>query len=120
MSAERPTLVDPPIEPMLAACENSKFTLVQVAAMRARRITEYKTSLGSASNVDGKLIPPQVNSNSNKALTMAFEELSEGKLEMHRKTDEEIAREIAEEEERQRLSSETEKVDLARELANFD
>jgi hypothetical protein len=51
---------------------------------------------------------------------MAFEELSEGKLVMHRKTEEEIAREIAEEEERQRLSTETETIDLARELANIE
>lgn len=88
MSAERPTLVDPPIEPLLAACEDSKFTLVRVASMRAREINSYWNGLGRGA---GAIIPPQVNSNSNKSLSMALEELSEGKLVMHRMTEEEIA-----------------------------
>ena len=87
VTTDRPTLVDPPIEPMLEACEGSKFTLVRVASMRAREINSYWNGLGRG---EGSIIPPQVNSNSNKSLTMAFEEISEGKLEMHRKTDEEI------------------------------
>ena len=87
MSAERPTLVDPTIEPMLESCENSKFTLVRVASMRAREITTYWSGLGRS---QVNVIPPQVNSNSNKSLTMAFEELSEGKLVMHRMTEDEI------------------------------
>ena len=74
VSAERPTLVDPVIEPMLESCENSKFTLVRVASMRAREITTYWSGLGRS---QVNVIPPQVNSNSNKSLTMAFEELSE-------------------------------------------
>ena len=88
MSAERPTLVDPPIEPLLEACEDSKFTLVRVASMRAGEINAYWNGLGRGI---GAVIPPQVNSNSNKSLTMAFEEISEGKLVMHRMTEEEIA-----------------------------
>ena len=114
MSADRPTLVDPPIEPMLEACENSKFTLVRVAATRARQINLYYTSLGSGMTGEGRLIPPQVNSNSNKPLTMAFEELSEDKLEVHRKSAEEIAQAEAEEAERIRLAAES----AARDLTN--
>ena len=87
MSTERPTLVDPPIEPLLEAAEDSKFTLVAVASMRAREINEYWNGLGKG---HGVIIPPQVNSNSNKSLTMALEELAVGKLEVQRPTPEEI------------------------------
>ena len=86
MSSDRPTLVDPPIEPLLAAAEGSKFTLVAVVAMRAREINEYYNGLGSG---HGALIPPQVTSLSNKSLSLALEELYEGKLEFHRPTPEE-------------------------------
>lgn len=86
MSAERPTLVDPPIEPLLAAAEGSKFTLVAVASMRAREINEYYNGLGQG---HGALIPPQVNSLSNKSLSLALEELYEGKLQVRRPTDDE-------------------------------
>ena len=41
MSVERPTLVDPPIENLLKKVGDSKFTLVSVAAIRAREINEY-------------------------------------------------------------------------------
>ena len=51
MSAERPTLVDPQIEPMLESCENSKFTLVRVASMRAREITTYFPQPGDGPQV---------------------------------------------------------------------
>ncbi len=86
MSTERPTLVDPPIEPLLAAAESSKFTLVAVAAMRAREINAYYNGLGQGY---GALIPPQVNSLSNKSLSLALEELYEGKLQVRRPTLEE-------------------------------
>ena len=36
--AERPTLVDPPIEELLDKVGDSKFTLVAVSALRARQI----------------------------------------------------------------------------------
>ncbi len=60
--AERPTLVDPPIETLLAKVGDSKFTLVAVTAIRAREINEYYNGLGSG---HGALIPPQVTSLSN-------------------------------------------------------
>jgi DNA-directed RNA polymerase subunit omega len=86
VSQERPTLIDPPIEPLLDAAEHSKFTLVAVAAMRAREINEYYNGLGAG---HGAIIPPQVNSMSNKSLSLAFEELYEGKLQVRRPTPEE-------------------------------
>ena len=97
MSQDRPTLVDPPIEILLDAAEHSKFTLVAVSAMRAREINEYYNGLGSG---HGALIPPQVTSLSNKSLSLALEELYEGKLEFHRPTPEEL--------EAERLASEAE------------
>jgi len=87
MTAERPTLVDPPIEVLLEHAENSKFTLVAVASMRAREINEYYNGLGQG---HGALIPPQVNSLSNKSLSLAFEELYEDKLQVRRPSAEEI------------------------------
>ncbi len=85
--AERPTLVDPPIETLLQKVGDSKFTLVAVTAIRAREINEYYNGLGSG---HGALIPPQVSSVSNKSLSLAMEELYEGKLQFHRPTDEEL------------------------------
>ena len=81
--AERPTLVDPPIETLLNKVGDSKFTLVAVSAIRAREINEYYNGLGSG---HGALIPPQVTSLSNKSLSLAMEELYQGKLEFHRPT----------------------------------
>jgi len=101
--AERPTLVDPPIETLLNKVGNSKFTLVAVTAIRAREINEYYNGLGSG---HGALIPPQVSSLSNKSLSLAMEELYEGKLQFHRPTLEEL--------EAERLQAE------ARELARLD
>jgi DNA-directed RNA polymerase subunit omega len=90
--SERPTLVDPPIEDLLAKTDDSKFTLVAVAAMRAREINDYYNNLGERK---GRLIPPQVMSKSNKSLSLALQELEEGKLIYRRPTEEEIAAEKA-------------------------
>ncbi len=90
--AERPTLVDPPIETLLHKVGDSKFTLVAVSAIRAREINEYYNGLGQG---HGSLIPPQVTSLSNKSLSLAMEELYQGKLEFHRPTEDEIAAEKA-------------------------
>ena len=54
--AERPTLVDPPIEDLLSKVGDSKFTLVAVSAIRAREINEYYNGLGSG---HGALIRPR-------------------------------------------------------------
>jgi DNA-directed RNA polymerase subunit omega len=85
--AERPTLVDPPIENLLNKVDRSRFTLVAVTAIRARQINEYYNGLGAG---HGGVIPPQVTSLSNKSLSLAMEELYEGKLQYHRPTPDEI------------------------------
>ncbi len=84
---DRPTLIDPPIEELLEHVDGSKFTLVAVAAERAREINDYYNGLGSG---HGKLVPPQVASSSNKSLTLALQELAEGKLVYRRPTAEEL------------------------------
>ncbi len=88
--AERPSLVDPPIEALLAKVGDSKFTLVAVSAIRAREINDYYNGLGSG---HGSMIPPQVTSLSNKSLSLSLQELYEGKLEFHRPTAEELEQE---------------------------
>jgi DNA-directed RNA polymerase omega subunit len=85
--AEYPTLVDPPIEELLSAVGNSKFTLVAVASVRARAITNYFNGLGRG---DGKIEPPQVSIESNKSLSFAFEEIVEGKLQFERMSAEQL------------------------------
>jgi len=107
VSSERPTLVDPPIENLLHKVGDSKFTLVAVTAIRAREINEYYNGLGQG---HGSLIPPQVTSLSNKSLSLAMEELYQGKLEFHRPTAEEL--------EAERLQVEAQ--DAARQEANSD
>ncbi len=56
----------------------SKFTLVTLAAMRAREINDYYNQLGEGL---GKIIPPQVTSVSRKPLTISLEEIDAGKIE---------------------------------------
>ena len=57
---------------------NSKFTLVTLAAMRAREINDYYNQLGEGL---GKIVPPQVTSVSRKPLTISLEEIEAGKIE---------------------------------------
>jgi DNA-directed RNA polymerase subunit omega len=72
----RNTLMDPPIEGLLDKVD-SKFTLVALGSMRARQINSYYNSLGDGL---GRIVPPQVTSVSGKPLSIAFEEISEGKV----------------------------------------
>ena len=57
---------------------DSKFTLVTLAAMRAREINDYYNQLGEGL---GKIVPPQVTSVSRKPLSIAMEEIEVGKIE---------------------------------------
>lgn len=57
---------------------DSKFTLVTLAAMRAREINNYYNQLGEGL---GKIVPPQVTSVSRKPLTISMEEIEAGKIE---------------------------------------
>ncbi|MFM8563395.1 MAG: DNA-directed RNA polymerase subunit omega [Acidimicrobiia bacterium] len=70
------SMMTPQLETLLDKVD-SKFSLVTLAARRARDLQEYYTSPGMAS---GKLIPPQVPS-LRKPLSMGFEEIALQKIE---------------------------------------
>jgi DNA-directed RNA polymerase subunit omega len=72
--------MDPPAEDLLDKVD-SKFTLVVLAAKRARQINAYYNQLGEGM---GMVVPPQVTSVSGKPLTIAFEEIAAAKAAWHR------------------------------------
>jgi DNA-directed RNA polymerase subunit omega len=74
---ERDTMMTPPIEELLEET-GSKFSLVTLAARRARQINTYYNQLG---DVLGKMVPPQVTSTARKPLSIAFEEIDADKIE---------------------------------------
>jgi DNA-directed RNA polymerase subunit omega len=76
MSRQHDTMVNPPIENLLDRVD-SKFSLVTLAARRARQINAYYGHLGDSL---GSMIPPQVTSTSSKPLSMAFEEIAADKI----------------------------------------
>ena len=76
MAERRASLTEPRIERLLDR-ENSKFTLVTLAARRAREINDYYNHLGDGL---GKIVPPQVTSVSRKPLSIALEEIVAGKI----------------------------------------
>jgi len=76
MAERRASLMEPRMEYLLETVE-SKFTLVTLAAMRAREINDYYNQLGEGL---GKIVPPQVTSVSRKPLTIALEEVEIGKI----------------------------------------
>lgn len=57
---------------------DSKFTLVHLAAKRAREINAYYAQLGEGL---GQHVPPLVATESNKPLSIALEEIATGKIE---------------------------------------
>ena len=69
-------MIEPPIETVLERTEH-RFTLVVLAARRARQINAYFNQLGEGS---GGYIPPQVHSLSRKPLSIAFEEIAADKV----------------------------------------
>ena len=87
MAQNPTTLMDPPIEDLLDKVD-SKFTLVALASRRARQVNSYYNSLGEGIGV---VVPPQVASASGKPLSIAFEEVAEGKATYSRPDPEEIA-----------------------------
>lgn len=72
----RATMMDPPIESLMDRVD-SKFTLVTLAAKRARQINTYFNQLGEGL---GAIVPPQVTSVSRKPLSIALEEISAEKI----------------------------------------
>ncbi|MHB1517143.1 MAG: DNA-directed RNA polymerase subunit omega [Acidimicrobiales bacterium] len=87
MAQTQTTLMDPPIERLLDKVD-SKFTLVALASRRARQVNSYYNSLGEGLGV---VVPPQVSSPSGKPLSIAFEEVAEGKATYTRPDPEEVA-----------------------------
>ena len=77
MPDRRASLMEPRMETLLEQV-GSKFTLVTLAAMRAREINDYYNQLGEGL---GKIVPPQVTSISRKPLSISLEEIEVGKIE---------------------------------------
>ncbi|MFQ5966275.1 MAG: DNA-directed RNA polymerase subunit omega [Acidimicrobiia bacterium] len=69
-------MINPPIEDVLKKTD-SRFSLVVVAARRARQINAYFNQLGEGI---GHYVPPQVHSMSRKPLTIALEEIADDKV----------------------------------------
>ena len=68
----------PRIDDLLRNVDESRYALVIAAATRARQINNYHHQLGEGTFDD--FPPPLVESRSKNYLTMALEEISEGKL----------------------------------------
>jgi DNA-directed RNA polymerase subunit omega len=76
MSWRDDTMISPPIEELLGRVD-SKFSLVTLAARRARQVNAYFNQLGEGL---GTLVPPQVTSTARKPLSIAFEEIGADKI----------------------------------------
>ena len=84
------TMMSPPIENLLERTK-SKFSLVTLAAKRAREITEYSGNLRMS-----EVVGPTVETVSTEHSPVAFEEIAAEKVRFVPKTLEEIRAEIAE------------------------
>jgi DNA-directed RNA polymerase subunit omega len=75
-------MIEPKIDTLLAQVD-SKYTLVILAAKRAREINNYYNQLGEGR---AEFIPPLVESGGlrNKSLSIALEEIAEGKINAER------------------------------------
>ncbi len=83
MARAHDTMVNPPIEELLDRVD-SKFSLVTLAARRARQINSYFNHLGDSL---GQLVPPQVTSVARKPLSIGFEEIAADKIVYARRDD---------------------------------
>ena len=72
--------MNPTIEDLLDRVD-SKFTLVTLAARRARQINSYFNQLGEGL---GSIVPPQVASTARKPLSISFEEIAADKIKYER------------------------------------
>ncbi len=77
-------MINPPIEDVLEHAGN-RFTLVVLAARRARQINAYFNQLGEGI---GSYAPPQVQSLSRKPLSISLEEIADGKVDVDIVTEE--------------------------------
>jgi DNA-directed RNA polymerase subunit omega len=76
MSRTTDSMIYPKVEDLLDRVD-SKFSLVTLAAYRARQINSYFNQLGEGL---GHSIPPQVSSVARKPLSIAFEEIAADKI----------------------------------------
>lgn len=79
-------MIEPPIENLLENVD-SKYTLVLLAAKRARQINSYFTQLGEGV---AEFTPPQIpldTERAPKALSIALQEISEGQVSYERTAD---------------------------------
>ena len=76
MPERRPTLMQPRLEQLMDRVD-ARFTLVTLASMRARQINSYFNRLGEGL---GTIVPPQVNAISRKPVSIALQEIAEGKI----------------------------------------
>jgi DNA-directed RNA polymerase subunit omega len=72
----RPSLMHPLLENLIEHVD-SKFTLVALAAKRARQINSYFNQLGEGL---GTIVPPQITSLSRKPLSISLEEIEAAKI----------------------------------------
>ena len=75
-------VIEPKIETLLEDVD-SKYTLVILAAKRAREINSYYSQLGEGR---GEYVPPLIETGGlrNKPLSIALQEIAEGKVEFER------------------------------------
>jgi DNA-directed RNA polymerase subunit omega len=71
-------MMHPRIDELLSNADQSRYGLVIAAAKRARQINNYHHQLGEGTFDD--FPPPLVQSRSKNYLTMALEEIAEGKI----------------------------------------
>lgn len=76
MARSHDSMIYPPIEELLGRVD-SKFSLVTLAAKRARDINAYFSHLGEGL---GQMVPPQVSSVARKPLSISFEEIAADKI----------------------------------------
>ena len=72
-------MIHPRIDELLDRVEDSRYALVIVAAKRARQINNYHHQLGEGIGFDDAP-PPLIESRSKNYLTMAMEEVANGKI----------------------------------------
>jgi DNA-directed RNA polymerase subunit omega len=75
-------MIEPKIDDLLAAVD-SKYSLVILAAKRAREINSYYSQLGEGR---GEYVPPLIESGGlkSKPLSIALQEIAEGKISYER------------------------------------
>jgi len=72
-------MIYPRLDSLLDRTSDSRYTLVIVAAKRARQINNYHHQLGEGIGFE-EAPPPLIESRSKNYLTMAMEEIAGGKL----------------------------------------